>query len=247
MTQQLYNPQAVELLSTHFPMRKEPNYAWGNVMSIHQQIPYLRGLWNFATRDEIDEFYDLSGQGRTLINGNDRHTHLSGLAPYVEVISPSDISRADEAGLDILTDISIGGWFWIDNLGDNPTLMMKWGVAGQQSWWLFALGTGDVYWSTSYDGTNIDIMWTAAGALTNGAWYHICATKLGVTELNIHINGIKTAKTAGLNAGIWNGNSTMYVAPNITGKVAYCWLSAAAQPDYLIKSLYELSRPLFGV
>lgn len=89
MTTQVFNAEQVDALAAHFPRRTEPNFAWGNAMSLMQNLPMLRGLWGFGSVDENGALIDQSGQGRLLSNNNTVPFGIEVLAPYADFASAS--------------------------------------------------------------------------------------------------------------------------------------------------------------
>lgn len=255
MAQQDYKDSAVELYATHFPKRNEPNFAWGNVNGIHQQIPYLRGFWNFAVRNEVPQFYDQSGNGRTLSNINGDPTPLSGLAPYVDILGAGGIRRADEAGLRMGGYFSLGGWYYFHAF--TCVMIGKWNTVGNnRSFSLWVDAAGVPQFSVSSLGTAAsDTTLSHTTTLTLHTWHHICGVLWANTAMNIYVDGVEVQLGAGFPATAFAASTAAFeiggidtsTASLMTGRAGYNWLAAATLPSYFIKSLYELSRPLFGV
>lgn len=61
----------MNLIATDFQRRYEPNFAWGNVMSMYQQLPGLIGFWpgNVGTTTSGGLLRDMSGAGLHLTAG----------------------------------------------------------------------------------------------------------------------------------------------------------------------------------
>jgi len=109
-----------------------------DLISPFMALPGLRGFWPTSSFNETGNAYDLSGQGRTLTyNGNPMYNY-DGLVPYIDLDGTGDyLSRADEAGLDILgtetyvaaaaRGLTTGGWFYFNNaLGATEGMIAKW-------------------------------------------------------------------------------------------------------------------------
>lgn len=255
MVEQIYKPSAAELNAAHFPLRNEPNYAWGNVNGIHQQIPYLRGYWNFAARNEVPEFYDQSGNGRILSNVNAWPSPLSGLAPYVDIGGTGGIRRADEAGLRFGGYFSLGGWYYFHAF--TCVMLGKWNTVGNnRSYDLWVDAAGVPQFSVSSLGTAASIVTvTHTTTLALHTWYHICGIMVSNISMSIFVNGIEVQKLVGVPATAFAASTAAFeiggidtsTAALMTGRASYNWIAAAMLPSYLIQELYELSRPLFGV
>lgn len=257
MPLQDYQVGSTDLNSAVFQRRYEPNFAWGNVMSHMLQIPYQRALWNFASRDENNQFLDLSGQGRILTNTNSYATNLSGLAPYVDMAAGGGIRRADEAGLDLTSYMTIGGWFWMDSIASSRGFLTKWVDAGDQRSYIlyFDQATGKPYFYISTNGQAGGIFGIAhTTSLAASRWYHVCGQLVSSTEASIYVDAEQVKTSVAVPASAFNGTAPFEIggwnvstAGLLDGRAAYCFLSAAYLPPYWIRSLYELSRPIFGV
>lgn len=251
MTQQQFNSESVELLSTHFPQRSEPNFAWGNI-SIFEQLPYLRGFWTFGPR-QAQTIFDCGHGGRTLTNTNNYLTLLQGLAPYLDIGGGGGIRRADEAALDIIPAIAMGAWVYCTSFATVPAIISKWGAAGQRAYMLGIDATGHPTLSLTADGTTI-ITHVHTDALTLNSWYFVAATENGGIEMSVFLNEVGVKTVAGVPAAIFNSNAdlelagaTASTANLLTGRLAYPFLCAGWLPDYVVWLLHQLTRPLFGL
>lgn len=265
---QLYNSEQIDLLATHFPRRNEPTVAWGKVCSMFQMTPGLRGFWPMSSVDENGNAFDLSGQGRTLsYNGNPIYA-FSGLYPSLQFDGAGDfLSRADEAGLDILgtetpvwsgvRGLTLGGWFYFTSLatGDNQGLIGKYNrnAVNQRSYQLFMSdATNVIDFIVSTDGTaTVDV---AGSAVAADNWYFCVGRFDPSTELAVFVNGVKTTNAVGVPASLFNSTAQFNIGAHSNGALALfagiaslCFLSAMALSDTYIQALYHHSRSLFGV
>jgi hypothetical protein len=58
----------VDGLRTEYVSLYAPTTTWGSIISMNLGLPLLRGYWPFSSVDENGDLYDLSGQGRVMIN-----------------------------------------------------------------------------------------------------------------------------------------------------------------------------------
>lgn len=257
MTTQVFNPEQVDALAAHFPRRTEPNFAWGNAMSIMSNLPMLRGLWGFGSVDENGALYDASGQGRTLTNNNTVPFGISVLAPYADFTAATlhNFSRADEAGLDITGALTMGGWFYHDVIG--KPMMAKWNSLAGANQRAFSLirGFGPVYFLVSSLGTAASVV--MVGSVNNApasTWVFIAGRFTPSTELAVFINTDKTTNLVGVPAAIFNSNAAFKIglydetpaANYFDGKASLCFLCNAALPDYMINGIFWHTKRMFG-
>jgi len=256
------NAAMIDLLAMAFPRRREPNFAWGNVVSMFSMLPGLRAFWPTSSLDENGDAYDLSAQGRTLTNNNSAAYAWTGLAHHVNLsaVATSYLSRVDEDGLDVLgtesyivaanRGLTIGGWFRPTLGGTDVGLMSKYVVGGNQRSYLLRKTAADVsYFAVSVDGAAVAAVNVTAIAIN--AWQFIVGRFTPGAELATFTDGVKATNLVGVPASIFNSNSAFevgrYNAANyFTGSWALGFLCAAALSDTWIAMLYEHSRSLFG-
>jgi hypothetical protein len=126
---QEYRAESVENLSTAFPRRAETSFAWGNAISYYLGLPGLRAFWPMSSVNETGNVYDLSGQGRTLTNNNAATFGVYGLQSYATFNGVNQyLSRADEAGLDITGELTMGCWIRFHANATQRNIMGKRGA-----------------------------------------------------------------------------------------------------------------------
>lgn len=267
MTLQIRNPEMVSLLAADFQLRSEPNFAWKSACSAFLALPGLRGFWPMSSFDNIPLVHDLSAQDRHLTyNGNPRF-NFDGLAPYIDLDGTGDyLSRADEAGLDILgtesyvasavRGVTLIGWFYPTNAALLQPAMAKWGAA-QRSYMLTLLGdvaNDPIQFGVSEVGFAYDYV-TLYSYSTN-AWQFLagrfCPADTG-EELAVWRNDAKETAATSLNSifnsnvqftiGGWSGG----VYNQLVGRASMCALCAAALSDSIITALYQQTRSMYGV
>lgn len=266
---QVRNPEQVALLAADFQLRREPNFAWKSACSAFLALPGLRGFWPMSSFDENGDAFDLSGQGRILTyNGNPTY-NFDGLVPYIDLDGTGDyLSRADEAGLDILgtesyvapavRGLTLGGWFWPDTLsGPSHGLIGKWNSASQRAYLLLA----DVVATMARPAFMIsdDGSWNAGHYCTIPhtetiiqAWgFIIGRLNTSTNTIAAFLNGTKVQaacnynifnSTADLAVGALHGGTDLF-----TGRASMCFLCAAALSDSVIGALFQQTRAMYGV
>ena len=217
-------------------------------------LPYLRGLWTFTSRDESDNVRDFGGQDRTLTNNNGAplnelannnmwYTEFNGTTQYY--------SRADEAGLDITGNLTMGGWFRFDAASTLSFLMGK-ASTSNLSYWFSRTATNVIQANVSSNGTtqtSVD-----SGTVTTSQWYFVVMRYTPSTELAVFLNNTKTTNTTSIPASIYSGSGTFTIGAYVTGPAQYldgsaalCFLTASPMSDASIQNLYFRTRPLFVV
>src|SRR5690606_17145480 len=95
----------------------------------------------FSSTDNSGAVYDLSGQGRILTNANVGVGVLANGLPYGNFNgTTAQLTRADEAGLDITGALTFGGWFYLNDL--NTRAIMSKAAAAPNFGFQMAVITG---------------------------------------------------------------------------------------------------------
>lgn len=264
------NDERVGLLAADFQKRYESGFAWRTACSMYQALTGLRGFWPMSSLLATGNAVDLSGQVRTLTyNGNPVY-NFDGLAQYIRFDGTGDfLSRADEAGLDILgtetyvaaghRGLTLGGWFRPESATVADSLISKWGAAGQRSYILQLRGdvAGDpIEFIMSDDGTNVSNVQSSNGFTTN-TWYFMAARfnpspPVANEELTVWLNSTRTV-AATARAAIFNSNAALYIGSDVgvgnlyTGRASLCFLCAAALADATVWAIYQHTKALFKV
>lgn len=236
-------------------------------------LPGLRGFWPMSAFESGGNAFDQSGNGRILTyNGNPTYNYDK-LVPYINLDGTGDyLSRADEAGLDILGSesyvasaargLTIGGWFWIDVLpgANGAGYIAKWNDAGvnQRSYLIWHSTAANVigfYISSLGTGATIfSIDSSIVPAISQ--WYFIVGRFDPSTELAIWINGVKDTNAVAIPAAIFNSTASLTIGrwegggagvQYLDGRASLNFLCAAALSDDIIGELFSLSRGWFGV
>lgn len=125
------NADMVDLLSTDFVGRNEPNYAWRAACSAVLALPALRAFWPMSSVDytTASRARDVAGGAYHLSDNNTVTFGYDQLAPYAEFDGTNQyLSRADGGAAnwaDITATetyvvaaqrgLTFGGWFYFDN------------------------------------------------------------------------------------------------------------------------------------
>lgn len=254
MTVQKQNAELNDLIAPTFQKRNEPNFAIANAIPSFQQIPGLRGLWCASLVDENLALRDLSLQGRTLSQTGTPTFSQAGLVPYVAYDGATQYhSRADEAGLDITGNITLGGWFYLTSTANLAVLMSKYDLTtNNRSFRLACEAGGAPSLTISVDGVAV---WQYIPALTlpTNTWFFLCGRYYPGAQANILYNGELYTTIAGVPASIFNSNSPLMIGgygagtANFPGRMWMCFLSSASVLHTIMRNLYEQTRPAFGL
>lgn len=270
MTQQIRNPENVDLLSVDFQKRYEANFAAGNIVSLLRMIPGLRGAWVASGFDSAGDIPDVSNQGRTVTKNGNPLFSFEGLAPIVTLDGTGDyFERADEAGLDITgteTDVAsakrgltIGGWFRPSDLTNYQFLMSKWNTGTNNEsyalWYRIAGGPpgNNFVFSITTDGITDFYIDSSDYTIAMNNWYFIVGSFDPSTSLNIYVNKTKSSVLVGVPASIHSGAADFLIGDSddlgveFWGDFSFGFLSAMFLSDTVIYNLYHQSRALFGV
>lgn len=248
------------LYASGFPSYEPVYQNYGSVINRFLALPELRALWPFSSVNESGNVYDISGQGRILTNnGTATRSLYNFIVPYMSFNGSSQyLSRADEAGLDITGNLTMGGWFYFNALGtaNQEGLLGKHNTTGSQRSYAFYLNTSNgIVFQVSVNGgfgagnaNTID-----SAALQTGKWYFVVARFTPSTELALFVNNVKTTNTTSVVASIFNSTAAFEIMRRnvaltyTNGLASLCFVTASALSDVLISELYNSTRGLFGV
>lgn len=244
--------------------RLKTQEATGDVDSFILSLPGLRGYWPMSAIDASGNALDISGNGRTLTyNGNPTYS-VDGFVPYIDLDGTGDyLSRADEAGLDILgtesfiasgiRGLTFGGWFKFDNSTPAANEFMigkgRLGFISSTSYFIYRRTSDDKVVCLICDGS-----FTGVGSdpVTATDWFFCAARFDPSTELAIFIDNDKNTNTTAIPASIQNTSVEFCVGDdttgdNLPGRASRCFLAAAAWPDSIIDAIFQRSRQEYGV
>lgn len=223
----------------------------GDLIGSYLALPELRAFWPFSSSAENGDLADLSGQTRTMSNnGSAVRATINGFVAYGEFDGADDYyNRADEAGLDITEDLTVGCWVWLDDTsvvdfiiakGDNST-------AAGSSFALYSLN-GVLQWDVFDGATPYQL---GGEALEQGAWQFVVGRFNPSTELASFINISKTTD-ATAPATINNVATGLHLGANagtdlLTGRMSMAFVCASALEDEVIESLFLMGKVFFGL
>jgi len=274
MAIQQRNDELVNLASADLQKRYESSFAWKTACSMIQALTGLRGFWPMSAFASGGNCYDQSGNARTLTyNGNPYYGHGAanyGLAPYIRFDGTGDyLSRTDEAGLSITgtetyvkagqRGLTLGGWFYPENVTNQMSLISKWAPGANFSYLLQidgSAGNDPTLFYISDDGTNTSSVSTPATLPFVADTWQFFAGRFNDAdtgaELAVWLNDtITTAATARNSiadtAADFNISGHNSGTSLLTGRASLCFLCAAALDNATVWAIYQHTRALFGV
>jgi hypothetical protein len=262
---QIRNQEQNRILSADFQPRYEPNFAWRSLAGSLLALPMLRGAW-VGSVDSGGDWYDLSGLGKTLTYNGNPTFNYDGLVPYWDYDGTGDWhSRTDEADLDILgtetyvaaaiRGLTMGGWFWFDNLARAEFLMSKYQAVANRSYFLWHKVGDDLLQFGIFDAADNTDTVDSASAISTSQWYHVVGRYVHGTEISIFVNGVENINNAGIPAALQNSGADFRIGSGTVGGTAYhldgrasaCFLCAAALGDAQILSVFEQQRSAYNI
>lgn len=252
----------------------------GGLIAPFLSIPGLRGFWPMSSQDAGEagsaagagNVYDLSGQGRDLIvNGNPIFS--GGLddtaspttesaddifAPTCRFDGSGDYLRyPDNAKLDLVEEITMGGWFYVTSQSAFQMLCGKAyaGDTAKQGYALFINSSND--WEARFGSASGNQTWSADASADFNAWHFVV--------LRSHGNGFKgdlivdkviTQSTGNLGTGRATSEPFTVGASTITdtgttylftGRASCVFVAASAINDETLDNLYEITKGYFGL
>lgn len=261
------NDQLVDALGADFQRRYEASFAWRVACSMYQALPGLRGFWPTSAFGSTGQAFDLSGNGRTLTYNGDPEYNYVGLAPYLECDGTGDyLSRADEAGLDIIGNesyvgaaaqgLTLGLWIWWDVVTINTFdgIIGKWGGVGQRAYNLLAFeGATRPYLGISVDGTAQTLVVHPTTPVID-TWYFLAGRFDPSAQISIFLNDVPEDNAVAIPATIFNSNAAFEImrrasgaGTETTGRCSFAFLCAAALSDAQILGLFHQTKAMFGV
>ena len=235
-------------------LRTDRPYFQLRASSTFLSLSGLRGLWSMSAIQSNGDTFDQSGNGRLLTyNGNPTYNQ-DGLAPYIDLDGTGDfLSRADEAGLDILgtetyiaagiRGLLVGGWFWFDAFAVNDGLITKSdGATVAGSSYQLIQNVGNTISFTVFAGAAVGV---TSAALSTTAWYFVVGRYIPSTTVDLFINNVLASNAVAVPAAINNTGAPLNIGA-VNNNVAFCldgrvsrgFLCAAAQSDATIAALF---------
>lgn len=187
------------------------------------------------------------GHHLTMIGTVDQGSY--GTAPYVAFNGSTDYARSQAGVVKGINGLTCGGWF---QMTSGDTLMSVWQESTNKVWKLYTFSTAPAF-SVSDDGSAEDGVFSSA-TITAGAWTFIAARYTPSTEIAIWKGVTKTVNTTSIPASLYDSATAEFVVGGIhggsdllTGKASMVWLTHEPLTDMQIRTIYEMSRNLYGV
>lgn len=249
--------------------RHDGPLAWKTAVSLIRNLPGVRGAWTMGSFDENGDLRDFANMGRTLSYNGAPTYNYSGLVPYIDLTPGTNdyLSRADEAGLDILgteayvaagkKGLTLGGWFRFDRLTAAEFLIGKaTTVTATSSYWLIFRGdvANDPIRFVVSDGAatdTVDVQITP----TTGSWSFACGRFEPSSEIKVwgaQSTLESNTQAAGIPAALNNSAAAFTVGGQsgggayLDGQVGLCFLSTMYLEDALISAIWHHTRALYG-
>lgn len=261
MPVQIRNDQMVGLLSSDFVPWKDPGTNSARLLSMHQRIPAVRGLWGFGGMDNSGNMADSSGNGHTMsLNGNPL-VKLQSTFPYYEFdgtgdfFSVTDAAAIEVSGTESFIDsgsrgMTCGAIVSTDSLAANQGILAKWNAnTSNRSWMLYVSSSGVFRFNVSNDGSATALASTAAPS--TATWYYLVGRFVPSTSVDVYLNGVKTSNTTSIPASIFDASVNLRIGryteaagtfADLDGRVALAWYTPFALPDGYIQYLYQSVR-----
>lgn len=228
---------------------------YGDIIGTAMGFVYLRGFWPLNSAFETGNWVDYSGQGRHLSVGVQpaATVQASNLITYTFNGTTHYMYRADEAGLDIGSSITLGCWLKvISESGAQSGIIGKWNTSGnQRSYGILENAGGGIDFLLSSNGT-AEFGFTGIDSQV-GKWVFTAMRCVGNTEFSIFRNDVSQATTTSVPTSFFNSTAQFEVGrANQAGtysniQIALPFLCYGYNGVASLYPWYHLTRPLFGV
>jgi hypothetical protein len=239
--------------------RSQWGFTHGDVFGTYMMLPALRGFWPFSSISETGQYIDMSYQGRHLLNqgATPRGNYRDNIPTMVFNGTSQYLYRADEAGLDITGNISLGGWFKVSSNTALMGLMTKEvtnTTNNDRNFGLYFRGdvAGDPFQVQFFNGTT---MFSATSTVVTEVdkWYFVVARYTANIESYIYVSGVQTQSADTIPATINNSPAAFNIGVRNSsvnyfhGSAALCFICAGAVPIKMINRLYSVTRTYFDL
>lgn len=248
------NDKAIDAQSIEYTKLYAPTTSLGNCTSMYQMLPKLRAYWSFSSVSETGYVYDFSTQGRSIYPGTAPAYGTSGLLTYADFTSPQYLTRADEAGLSITSDLTIGTWVYFDAESTNNFvgIMGKW-FKNDYSYLLYKTDDNRLRFIIYGGGTTLYVD-DLASNYSAGQWFYVVGRYTPSGEIALCVNGMWYKKTVGVPASLNDSTQPLDVARYsdntgteryLDGKLSNMFICAFSVPDVIINALYAHIKALY--
>jgi hypothetical protein len=275
MTTQVFNDEMMNLIATDFQRRYEPNFAWGNVISMYQQLPGLIGFWPgvngttggaFQLRDVSGSGLHLGGSASPAVTAADSTglrtwAQFNGVANYYSTADTAynSILGSETSMLSAIRGLTVMAWVRPSTAPANLEVVAgKFTSTGNQRSWILRRGaSGSMSFSVSGDGAAQQTA-TSTNAFAQNEWRFVAGRYTPSAQARIwegFTYGLVTNENAtSIPALLFDSNANLSVGARDTeltavefwaGDLSLIALCRAALPDLFIESIFNLTRPLF--
>jgi hypothetical protein len=266
--------ELVDVLRPDFQHRNEPNFAWKSAVSATLGMPGLVAVWPMSVvrRDSAtDRARDVGGGAYHLTDNNGVQFGYAGssLIPVAEFPGTNEyLSRVDGGAADwaditgtethvrtVQRGLTIGGWFYLEDVTTDACLMGKWDGAGvdQRSYMLWLDGaTSNLQFFVSSAGTAVSVASVTGAVAVINNWHYVVGSfdNTGNT-IDIRVNSA-TASAAYANT-IFDSDSSFTIGATdspgsyLDALVTLCFLSQCAASSSQTLNHFQQTRVMFGV
>jgi len=227
-----------------------------SILDLHTFLPNLRGLWPLSSVDENGLNYDFSGQARHLTNNNSVTISQDELLAFAAFDGTNWLSRATEAGIQLVAPITIGCYVYLNSLptGSNVVgLVSKWKTTGAQRSYVLYLDSVGFKFAFSSTGSTIILANHAGYKPRINEWIHLTGqvvTNGSFFSPRITVNGAIETNTATTANAIFNSNADLEIgsmnagADSLNGRIALPFIAAHEVESNMIQALAAI-RELF--
>lgn len=118
------------------------------------------------------------------------------------------ITDAAQSGLDLSTDFTLAGWFYLADTTVDTALITKTNGGANQSYYMYTNMSGKIFVDISQDGTQTAAKYhrqqtDSIAIASNATWYYVAATfVLSTNTTVIYLNGSSVPSSVGFGTGI---------------------------------------------
>jgi hypothetical protein len=167
--------------------------------------------------------------------------------------SSNYLSRADEAGLSITGNLTVGGWFYFDaeSTGQETGLINKWYETGnERSYVLYKNSSDELVFSISTDGSAVVSINDGGFNYAESQWFYVVGRFTVSTELALFVNGMWYKTTIGIPASIFDCSEAFEIgrynrSNYLDGKVSQAFICAYSVPDTFICAMFSHAKALY--
>jgi len=181
----------------------------------------------------------------------------SGLNTYADFTRSEShyLTRADEQGLSIEYDLTLGCWVYFDlqSIGRTTGIMGKWVSNGNQCSYALYKTDNDVFaFSVSNNGSNILSISDTGLNFKMSQWFYVVGRFTPSSEMSLFVNGIwyKYRSINGVPASIFNSSADFEIgifnqANYLDGRISQAFICAYSVPDVFVCAMFSHTRALY--